>query len=89
MDMRPHTPGDGSTSPLLADEPLPPGSDAEEIVDAIDKRIRDRGSAQVQEADESADASEGQQSGGSAADRPRSDAAQDPTDDGADNDQPA
>ncbi|CAN5869327.1 MAG: hypothetical protein M3520_12185 [Actinomycetota bacterium] len=89
MDTRPHTPGDGSTSPLLADEPLPPGSDAEEIVDAIDKRIRDRGSAEAQDADESADASEGQRSGGSAADRPRSDAAQDPTDDGADNDQPA
>lgn len=79
MDTLPGSPGDGTHRPLPADAPLPPGADAEEIVDDLDARIRDDGSAEVEEADEEADAVE---EGASA------DSEQDPTDDGAEQDAP-
>ncbi len=59
MDPRPHTPGDGTAEPLLAESPAPPGSDVEEIVDAIDERIREAGPEDVEEADKAADAVDG------------------------------
>lgn len=37
---------------LSAVEPLPPGSDAEQVVDDIDDRLRDEGPEEVEDADE-------------------------------------
>lgn len=72
--------------PLLADEPLPPGvEDISGDVDALEKRIRERGPEEVEQADERADAVEGGSSGGAGG----ADAAQDPTsDEGADAEDP-
>ncbi len=74
--------------PLPADPPLPPGvEDYSDDVDAIEKRIRARGPAEVRQADEQADAVEaaaGQEGRGT-----RADAANDPTsDEGADPEDP-
>lgn len=81
--------------PLLADEPLPPGvEDWSDDVDAIEKRIRERGPDEVQKADEQADAVEGdgghdEGDGGSDEPGSASDAANDPTsDEGADPEDP-
>lgn len=53
-------PGPVEDQPLLAEEPLPPGrSELAEKVEAIDERIRKAGPDEVQEADEAADAVEG------------------------------
>ena len=47
--------------PLLADEPIPPGvEDWSDDVDAMEERIRKGGPDEVQEADEAADAVEGE-----------------------------
>lgn len=94
MDPKPHAPGDGSHEPIPADAPLPPGSNAEQIVDNLDDRIRGGGPEEIERADDRADAVEadaGQEGSGEA--RPdgaeaAADAAQDPTDDGAANDEP-
>lgn len=77
MDPRPHDPATDK-DPLSAVEPLPPGSDAAEVVDAIDERIREHGSDEVEEADEAADVAESD-----------SDPESDPTDDGSEADTPA
>jgi hypothetical protein len=87
--------------PLLADEPPPPGvEDFSEDVDAMERRIRERGPEDVEQADRQADAVEGDagsaaNSERSAADEEgvgpgsRSDAGQDPTSDqGADPEDP-
>jgi hypothetical protein len=55
VDPRPHAPGDGSEEPLLNEGPLPPGSEIEELVDAIDQRIRRDGPEEVASADRRAD----------------------------------
>ena len=53
-------PGPVEEEPLLAEEPLPPGAaHLAEEVEAIDGRIRAEGPDEVQEADEEADAVEG------------------------------
>ncbi len=67
--------GEDSRTPLLADPPLPPGSDLAEVVDAIDDAVRRQGPEEIQQADESADA-------------PGADSDEDPTDDGAAQDAP-
>ncbi|PZU48844.1 MAG: hypothetical protein DI571_03045 [Arsenicicoccus sp.] len=42
------------SEPMLADEPLPPGEhDIEETVDALDQKVRQSGSEEVAEAQES------------------------------------
>ncbi len=87
-NIRPYAPGDGSAEPIPADAPLPPGSDAEQVVDDLDTRIRELGSDDVQEADETADAAEDNPDSGSDPGQD-ADAAQDPTDDGAEQDTPA
>lgn len=94
MDPQPHAPGDGTHEPIPADAPLPPGSNAEEVVDNLDARIREEGPEEIERADDRADAVEpdaGQEGAGEA--RPdgaeaEADSGQDPTDDGAANDQP-
>ena len=53
-------PGPVEQEPLLAEEPLPPGrAELADQVEAIDDRIRAAGPDEVQEADEEADAVEG------------------------------
>jgi hypothetical protein len=51
----------GEETPLLADEPLPPGTgrDIAEQVEQLDEQIRSGGSDEVEQADEAADAVEG------------------------------
>lgn len=75
--------------PLLNEDPPPPGvEDYSDDVDALEKRIRERGPDEVQQADEQADAVEGgdDPDGGAGS---RSDAEQDPTsDEGADPEDP-
>ena len=75
--------------PLLADEPLPPGVvDHTGDIDSLEKRIRERGPEEVEQADEQADAVEDQ---GTGEGRPGSgaDSGQDPTsDEGADAEDP-
>lgn len=65
MDPQPQSPGDGSVEPLLAEGPLPPGSEVEELVDSLDDRIRERGPDEVEEADEQADDAQGESEAGS------------------------
>lgn len=74
--------------PIPADEPLPPGvEDWSDDVDAIEKRIRQRGPDEVQAADERADAVE--DNAGKDEPGASSDADQDPTsDEGADPEDP-
>ena len=67
--------GENSTTPLLADPPLPPGSDLAEVVDAIDEAVRSQGPEEIQQADDAADAA-------------GADSDEDPTDDGAAADAP-
>jgi hypothetical protein len=55
MEPQPYSPGDGSVEPLPAQGPVPPGSDVEDVVDALDDRIREAGPDEVEEADEQAD----------------------------------
>ena len=78
--------------PLLADEPPPPGvEDFSEDVDAMERRIRERGPEEVEKADEQADAVEGESGDREAGDGPgaSADAAHDPTsDEGADPEDP-
>lgn len=73
--------------PLLADEPRPPGvEDYSEDVDALERRLRERGPAEVEDADRQADAVEGGDGTGSGA---RADSDRDPTsDEGADPEDP-
>ncbi|WP_131105855.1 hypothetical protein [Ornithinimicrobium sufpigmenti] len=52
-------PGPVEEQPLLAEEPLPPGSELAEKVEELDERIRQAGPEEVREADEEADAVEG------------------------------
>jgi hypothetical protein len=58
MEAMPYAPGDGSVEPLPAQGPVPPGSDIEEVVDALDDRIREAGPDEVEAADEKADRAE-------------------------------
>ena len=54
-------PGPYETEPLLAEEPLPPGKEERvEAVDDIERSVREGGSAEAKEADEAADAVEGE-----------------------------
>ena len=53
-------PDPAEESPLLADEPLPPGTaDLAQAVEEIDEHIRSEGPEEVEEADKQADAVEG------------------------------
>ena len=52
-------PGPVEEEPLLAEEPLPPGSELAEKVEELDERIRQAGPDEVREADQEADAVEG------------------------------
>lgn len=53
-------PGPVEEEPLLAEEPLPPGrNNLAKEVEALDERIRKSGPDEVQQADEEADAVEG------------------------------
>ncbi|WP_153395056.1 hypothetical protein [Ornithinicoccus halotolerans] len=87
MDARPTAPGEGSSKPLVADQPLPPGSNAEEIVDELDARIRRGGPDEIKEADEQADAVEDQDDNGDSREEEASDSDSDPTDDGREQDE--
>ncbi|WP_122262656.1 hypothetical protein [Ornithinimicrobium cerasi] len=88
-------PGPRTEEPLLAEEPLPPGGDnLARTVEEIDKKIRSRGPDEVEDADEAADAAEGdaedadERSGDDGAGSD-ADAQQDPTsDEGADPEDP-
>lgn len=90
MDSQPTAPGEGSREPLVADQPLPPGSNAEEIVDELDARIRQGGPEEVREADQRADAVEDHgEDGDDDREEEASDSGSDPTDDGREHDEPA
>lgn len=90
MNAQPSAPGEGGRDPLVADQPLPPGSNAEEIVDELDARIREGGPDEVKEADERADAVEDHgEEGDDDREEEASDAGRDPTDDGREQDNPA
>lgn len=75
MEPRPHDIADGTETPLLAEEPPPPGSDLAELVDKMDEEIRGEGSAEIEQADADADAE-------------AVDSDDDPTDDGREQDAP-
>ena len=88
-------PGPRTEEPLLAEEPLPPGGDnLAQTVEAIDRKLRRRGPDKVEQADEEADAAEGDASdaedrAGDEGPGAGSDAQEDPTsDEGADAEDP-
>lgn len=86
-----------SQPPLLNEDPVPPGvEDLSEDVDEIESRVRGAGPAEVERADEQADAVEGDAEHEERGDAPdgvepgtRSDAANDPTTDDPAVDTPA